>query len=305
MASRPADAPRSAAARGQRPEPRALRFQGSRTTSRTAARVAVLLLLVVATVVTVLPLVWMVSTSFKAPDAVFTLPIRWLPDALRWGNYTEALTSRPFGRYAVNSIGVSLASVAITVLLSAAAGYSFARFHYPGRDLLFVLVLATIVIPFEAIALPLYLQIHRWHWLNTYLGLTLPTALSPIGIFIMRQYILGIPQDFLDSARSEGASEPRILATIIWPLSLPALAAVAIFTFVWNWNNYLWPLLVVSRDWLRTLPLGMALFENQLNVNYNQVMAVAVFGALPLVLMFILLQRNFVRGVALTGLREG
>ena len=269
------------------------------------ARVAVLLLLVVAAVVTVLPLVWMVSTSFKAPDAVFTLPIRWLPDALRWSNYTEALTSRPFGRYALNSIGVSLASVAITVLLSAAAGYSFARFQYPGRDLLFVLVLATIVIPFDAIALPLYLQIHRWHWLNTYLGLTLPTALSPIGIFIMRQYILGIPQDFLDSARSEGASEPRILATIIWPLSLPALAAVAIFTFVWNWNNYLWPLLVVSRDWLRTLPLGMALFENQLNVNYNQVMAVAVFGALPLVLMFILLQRNFVRGVALTGLREG
>lgn len=273
--------------------------------SRGVRRLAITALLGVAAAVTVVPLVWMVSTSFKAPDAVFTLPIRWLPDALRWSNYGEALSSRPFGRYAVNSIGVSSASVAITVLLSAAAGYSFARFHYPGRNLLFVLVLAAIVIPFEAIALPLYLQVHRWRWLNTYLGLTLPTALSPIGIFIMRQYILGIPQDFVDSARSEGASELRILATIIRPLSQPALAAVAIFTFVWNWNNYLWPLLVVSRDSLRTLPLGMALFENQLNVNYNQVMAVAVFGALPLVLMFILLQRNFVRGVALTGLREG
>lgn len=274
-------------------------------TSTAAARVAASAALFFAAAVTVLPLVWMVSTSFKAPDAVFTLPIRWLPDALRFSNYGEALTSRPFGRYAVNSIGVSLASVVSTVVLSAAAGYSFARFRYPGRDVLFVLVLATIVIPFEAIALPLYLQIHRWNWLNTYVGLTLPTALSPIGIFIMRQYILGIPQDFVDSGRIEGASELRILATIIWPLSMPALAAVAIFTFVWNWNNYLWPLLVISRDSLRTLPLGMALFENQLNVNYNQVMAVAVFGALPLVLMFMLLQRNFVRGVALTGLREG
>lgn len=274
-------------------------------TTGAAARVAVTLALSAAAAVTVLPLVWMVSTSFKAPDAVFTLPVRWLPDALRFGNYGEALTSRPFGRYAVNSIGVSLVSVVITAALSAAAGYGFARFRFPGRDVLFVLVLASIVIPFEAIALPLYLQIHRWQWLNTYLGLTLPTALSPIGIFIMRQYILGIPQDFIDSARSEGASELRILITIIRPLSMPALAAVAIFTFVWNWNNYLWPLLVVSRDSLRTLPLGMALFENQLNVNYNQVMAVAVFGALPLVLMFMLLQRNFVRGVALTGLREG
>ena len=277
----------------------------SAAAARLATRSAILALLVVTSVVTILPLLWMVSTSFKAPDAVFDLPIRWLPDALRWHNYGEALLSRPFWLYSVNSIAVSLASVTLTVLLSVAAGYSFSRFRYPGRDLLFVLVLATIVIPFEAIALPLYLQIHRWGWLNTYLGLTLPTALSPIGIFIMRQYILGIPQDFVDSARIEGASEIRILARVIWPLSRPALAAVAIFTFVWNWNNYLWPLLVVSRDSLRTLPLGMALFENQLNVSYNQVMAVAVFGALPLVAMFILLQRNFVRGVALTGLREG
>ena len=141
--------------------------------SRGVRRLAITALLGVAAAVTVVPLVWMVSTSFKAPDAVFTLPIRWLPDALRWSNYGEALSSRPFGRYAVNSIGVSSASVAITVLLSAAAGYSFARFHYPGRNLLFVLVLAAIVIPFEAIALPLYLQVHRWRWLNTYLGLTL------------------------------------------------------------------------------------------------------------------------------------
>lgn len=262
-------------------------------------------LLGLAVALTLIPIVWMVSTSLKSPPHVFTFPIEWLPDGLHWENYARALSARPFGLYTLNSVVVALISVVITLVLSSAAGYSFAHFRYPGRDLLFVVVLSTLMIPFEVIAVPLFIQTFQWGWVDSYAGLALPTALSAIAIFIMRQFMLGIPTDFIDSARIDGASELRIFFDIIWPLSLPALSAVAIFTFVANWNSYLWPLLVINTDALRTLPLGMALFENQLTVTYNRIMAVAVYGALPLVLMFIVLQRNFIRGIALTGLREG
>jgi ABC-type glycerol-3-phosphate transport system permease component len=262
-------------------------------------------LLALATVITLIPVVWMVSTSFKTPEHVFTYPIEWLPDGLHWENYVTALTARPFGLYLLNSVIQSTVSMVISVVLCSAAGYSFAHFHYWGQNVMFVIVLSTLMIPFEVISVPLYLQIHLWGWDNTYQGLILPTALTAIGIFIMRQYLLGIPGDFIESARIDGGSEIQILVRVIWPLSTPALSAVAIFTFVYVWNSYLWPLLVVNQDSLRTLPLGMALFANELTVSYNRIMAVAVFGALPLILLFLVLQRNFVRGMVLTGLREG
>jgi len=262
-------------------------------------------LLGLASLVTLLPVVWMVSTSFKTPDHVFTYPIEWLPNGLHWENYVSALTARPFGLYLANSILQASASTLLSVVLCSAAGYSFAHFRYWGRTVMFIVVLSTLMIPFEVIAIPLYLQIHLWGWVNTYAGLILPTAVSAIGIFIMRQYLLGIPRDLIECARMDGAGELQILFRVIWPLSTPALSAVAIFTFVYTWNSYLWPLLVVNEDSLRTLPLGMSLFASELTVSYNRLMAVAVFGAVPLVLLFLVLQRNFVRGIVLTGLKEG
>ncbi|MCL4830227.1 MAG: carbohydrate ABC transporter permease [Caldilinea sp.] len=267
--------------------------------------IAIYGLLMFATLLTLIPVVWMVSTSLKPPDRVFTFPIEWLPETILWENYVSALTARPFGTYLVNSLLQSLVSMIISVVLCSAAGYSFAHFQYWGRTVMFVLVLSTLMIPFEVIAVPLYLQVFAWGWINTYHGLILPTALSAIGIFIMRQYMLGIPSDFIESARMDGAGEVQILTRVIWPLSTPALSAVAIFSFVYTWNSYLWPLLVVNQDFLRTLPLGMSLFANELTVSYNRIMAVAVFGALPLVILFLALQRSFVRGIVLTGLREG
>ncbi|MFO7632143.1 MAG: carbohydrate ABC transporter permease, partial [Caldilinea sp.] len=174
-------------------------------------------LLFFATVLTLIPVIWMVSTSFKTPDRVFTFPIEWLPETLMWENYRSALTARPFGLYLANSVLQSLVSMAISVTLCSAAGYSFAHFRYRGRNVMFVLVLSTLMIPFEVIAVPLYLQVFAWGWLNTYHGLILPTALSAIGIFIMRQYMMGIPSDFIESARMDGAGELQILTRVIWP----------------------------------------------------------------------------------------
>ena len=189
--------------------------------------------------------------------------------------------------------------------LSSIAGYGFAHFNFPGKNLLFLVVLSTLMIPFEVIAVPLYIQTFAMGWVNKYQGLIIPTAMSAIGIFIMRQYMLSIPGEIIESARIDGASELQIFFKIILRHSLPAISSVSIFTFVSSWNAYLWPLLVVNEDSMRTLPLGMALFENQLSVRYSHIMAVAVYGAIPLFLMFIVLQRNFVEGIALTGLKEG
>lgn len=272
---------------------------------QTVVLVPVYVLLVLAVFFTLIPAVWMVVTSFKTNAEVFTFPPRLFPERPQFDNYPRALSARPFGRYLLNSFFASGVSAVITVLLSLSAGYGFAHFKFPGQRTLFVAILATIMIPFETIAVPLYIQIYRFGWLNTYQGLVLPTAFAPLGVFIMRQFILGIPKDLVESARIDGAGELRILFRVVAPLSMPALSATSIFTFVATWNSYLWPLLVVNRDLLRTLPLGMALFENQLTTTYSQVMAVAVFGTIPMVAMFIVLQRNFVRGVVLTGLREG
>ena len=271
---------------------------------RDVSRASVYLLLAVAVAATLLPIVWMVGTSLKPLGEVFTRPVEWIPRGFHPENYANAWQARPFGRYLLNSVLAAGASTLVTLVLGSAAAYSFARYRYPGRNLLFLVVLATLMIPLEAIVIPLYLEIRTLGWVNSYLGLIVPTALAPIGVFILRQAMLGVPQDYLDAGRIDGAGEVYILTRILLPLIRPALVSVAIFTFTLTWNSYLWPLIAVNDDELRTLPLGMALFENQMIARYNEIMAVAVTGALPLVLLFVVLQRHFVEGVTATGVRE-
>jgi ABC-type glycerol-3-phosphate transport system permease component len=268
------------------------------------SRGSVYLILVVAVVATLLPIIWMVGASLKPLDQVFTRPVEWIPHTIHVENYANAWQARPFGRYLFNSILAAGASTLVTLVLGSAAAYSFARYRYPGRGVLFLVVLSTLMIPLEAIVIPLYLEIQALGWVNSYLGLVVPTALAPIGIFILRQAMLGVPQDYLDAGRVDGAGEIFILTRILLPLIRPALVSVAIFPFTLSWNSYLWPLIAVNDDELRTMPLGMALFENQLIARYNEIMAVAVIGALPLVFLFVVLQRQFVEGVTATGVRE-
>jgi ABC-type glycerol-3-phosphate transport system permease component len=270
---------------------------------RRVSQVSVYAVLLVAVTVTLLPVVWMISTSLKPPDQALAEPLRLVPTALEWENYVNAWQQRPFGTYTFNSIIAAGVSTLVTIALSAAAGFGLSRYRYPGRDLLFLLMIATIMIPLEAIVIPLYLQIQAFGWVNTYAGLILPTVLQPIGIFIMRQAMMSVPQELIDAARIDGASEFYILRRIMVPMTVPSIAAVAIFTFNIIWNSYLWPLIAVNEDGLRTLPLGMALFENQLTTSYSEIMAVAVIGSLPFLLLFAVLQRKFVESVTLTGLK--
>lgn len=258
--------------------------------------------LIVALLLTLYPPLWMLSASFKTNAEVFS-DIGLGLGAAGLENYTTAFDRRPFGLYLLNSILAAAATVAITLLLAILAGYGFAKFRFRGQEILWVIVLASFMVPLEAIVIPLFLQVHALGLNNSYAGLILPTGLNAVGIFILRQAILSVPDDYVEAARIDGAGEPRILWSVVVPLVAPSIAVVAILTFNLTWNSFLWPLVVVSDDSLRTLPIGMALFQSTFNTQYGQVMAVSVIGTLPTVLMFLFFQRSMLDGAIASGVR--
>ncbi len=256
------------------------------------------------TAVALVPLAWMLSSSVKGQGEVFVLPIQWIPAQPAWGTYTQALSRYNFGRYINNSLFVSTAITLLSVGLSSLAGFGLAKYRFPGRDLLFLLVLATMMLPLEVILVPMFLITKQLHWLNTYQGLIMPMAIEAFGIFLMRQYILGIPDTLIEAARIDGASEVTIFGRVILPLCKPALATLAIFSFRESWDLFMWPLIILTKDELKTLPLGIALFESAYQTAYNELMAVAAISLIPVTLLFFLFQRAFIQGIALTGLKE-
>lgn len=265
-------------------------------------RFAALAILALAAILTLYPVVWMLSASLKESREIFSTSLFSIGRA-GFGNYLSAFSQRPFFLYLFNSVLASVVSVVLTVLLSALAGYSFAKFRYRLAPVFWMVVLISVMIPLEAIVIPLFLEVHAFGWTNTYAGLILPTAFNVVGIFIFRQAMISIPDAYVEAARIDGAGELRILFSIILPMVLPSAGVVAILTFNLTWNSYLWPLIVASDDALRTLPLGMAAFQAGFNTQYGEVMAVSVFGALPTAIFFLCLQRYFVEGAVASGVK--
>jgi multiple sugar transport system permease protein len=251
----------------------------------------------------VLPFIYMFSTSFKSMGEVFQTPIQWIPSELRIENYTTPLREHPIRRYFQNSLFVATSVTLLNLLTCSLAGYSFAKFTYPGRDILFGIVLATMMIPLASMIIPLFMVVKSLGWIDTYWGLILPAGTSAFGIFLMRQHMKTIPDDLIDAARLDGSSEIRTFFAIILPMSRTALASLAIFIFMWNWDSFFWPLLVVTNEQYRTLPLGIALFESSYGTNYPQLMAVAFLAMLPVLIVFLILQRHFIEALALSGVK--
>jgi multiple sugar transport system permease protein len=261
-------------------------------------------LVAVAVAISLLPFFWMVSSSLKTMDNMFAVPVQWIPDPVNWRSYVTAWQAQDFTRYFLNSGFVAIAITAGNVLLASLAGYSLAKFRYFGRGLLFILILSTMMLPLEVTMVPLFLIIKQLGWVNSYQGLIVPFLIDGFGVFLMRQYMLGIPKDLIDSARIDGASELRIFFQIVLPLCKPALVALGVFTFREAWDMYIWPLIIVSRDSLRTLPLAISLFMSSYGTAWDQLMAIAVLGTLPMIVLFFVLQRAFIQGIAVTGLKE-
>lgn len=261
------------------------------------------LALITGAVLMVLPFAYMLSTSLKPLSEVFATPVKWIPSEIKWENFTTVWREHPIGRYFKNSIIVAVSVTALNLLTCSLAGYAFAKFKFPGRTLMFGIVLATLMIPLASMIIPLFMVVKTLGWVDSYWGLILPAGTSAFGIFLMRQHMLTIPDDLLDAARLDGASEPRIFAGLIVPMSKTALSSLAIFIFMWNWDSFFWPLLVTTDDHYRTLPLGIALFESSYGTNYPQLMAVALMAMLPVLIVFLVLQRNFIEALTMSGVK--
>jgi multiple sugar transport system permease protein len=260
-------------------------------------------LMVIVAFIMLVPFFWMFSTSLKSLGEVFEYPPKWIPSQPRWENYARVWSVVPFSRYLLNSVIVSGSITLLHLLVASLSAFAFARLNFPGRDKLFLLYLATLMVPGQVTMIPNFILIKLLRLTDTYTGLILPNVFTAFGVFLLRQFFMTIPKDYEDAARIDGASRFYIYSRIILPLSVPALSTLAVFTFVFQWNNLLWPLVVVSKDSMKTITIGLASFQGMYGTTWNLLMAAAVMGILPSIVAFLIGQRFLIKGITLTGLK--
>lgn len=259
-------------------------------------------LLSAASILMLLPFVWMLSTSLKTSSSVFVYPPEWIPNPVQWKNYSDVLRVMPFLRYVLNTAAVATSITFLHLAVSSLAAYAFARLRFPGRNRLFLAYLATLMVPGQVTLIPNFLIVKYLGWIDSYQALIIPQIFTAFGTFLLRQFFLTIPGELEDAARIDGASALSIYWRIVLPLSGPALATLGVFTFTAQWNNFLWPLIVTNDEQMRTLTVGLRALVGQFTVQYPLLMAGSVISVLPILVIFIVAQRFFVRGIALTGL---
>lgn len=277
------------------------RYQALRGVTEVAKYVALLLF----SVFFILPWVWMVSTSLKNPQELVVWPPIWIPNPIRWDNYVQAFAQAEFSRFVLNTMKIAVPSVIGAVLSNSLVAYGFARVRWPGRDAVFALVLATMILPGFVTFIPLYIAFHRLGWINTYAPLIIPVYFaSPFFVFLLRQFFMGLPIELSDAAKVDGASELAIFWQIILPLAKPALAVVALFQFIGSWNDYFGPLIYLNDKALYTVSLGIANMRTTYGfMNFAWIMAATVMSVVPIIVLFFFAQRTFIEGIALTGLK--
>ena len=255
------------------------------------------------TFITLLPLLWMLSSSLKLDTDVFTLPIQWIPLKPVWSNYAVFWQKVNFSTYTLNSFKLALIITFIQVVTSSFAAYGFAKCDFRGKEMLFFIYIATIAIPWQVYMLPQYVQMRMLGLVNTHLGYVFLHAFTAFGVFLMRQFYVSIPNELLDAARIDGLNEFRIYLRIVLPLSKPVIATLAIMVFVTIWNDFMGPLIYFDSDHLKTIPLGIRMFLGMFSTEYGLVMAASVFSLIPVFVVFLFFQRFFVQGIATSGLK--
>jgi multiple sugar transport system permease protein len=262
-------------------------------------------LLLALSAVFILPWIWMITTSLKNPSELAVWPPVWIPKPIRWDNYALAFQQAPFLRYLLNTLTIAVPSVIGALLSNSLVAYGFARVRWPGRDIVFALVLATLMLPGFVTFIPLYVIFRKLNWINTYLPLIVPAFLgNAFFIFLLRQFFMRLPEELSDAARVDGASEWKIFWRIMLPLARPALAVVALFQFLGSWNDYFGPLIYISDKSKYTISLGIANMQSSYGFsNFAWIMAATCMSVLPIIVLFFFAQRTFIEGIALTGLK--
>lgn len=245
------------------------------------------------------PFFWMVSNAVRSNAEVLAIPVRILPQEFQWDNFAKTWSELPFGRFFLNSMVVAGSVTVITVVVSCLAGYAFARLKFPGRDALLLGYVGTLMVPSIMLIIPLFLIVNSLGMVNTFQGVILPVAFGTFGAFLLRQFFLSIPDSLEEAALIDGASRLRILISIIVPLSMPAIGLLSLFTFIAQWNNFLWPLIVMTGQENATLPVGLTHFQTQQGTQWNYIMAGAALSMLPGIALAILLQKLIYNSIAL------
>lgn len=271
--------------------------------TKIGVRIFQYILLITLTLITLLPLIWMLSASFKLSTEVFSNPIRWIPETFHWDNYLKIWEKVDFALFTKNSAKLTILVTLIQLLTCSFAAYGFTKCKFPGRDTLFLCYVATIAIPWQIFMLPQYIMMQKFHLVDSHLGYVLLSSFAAFGVFLLRQFFLGIPNELLEAARIDGLSEYGIYFRIVLPLAKPAMATLAIFTFVNVWNDFMGPMIYFNSESNKTIPLGIRMFVGQYSTDYQLIMAASVVSLIPVIVMYAFCQRYFVQGIASSGLK--
>jgi multiple sugar transport system permease protein len=247
------------------------------------------------------PFVWMIASSLKHAQDIYSLSL--IPPSPTLDNYREVLEDTSYVRWFLNSLAIAGITTASVAFFDSLAGYTLAIFSFPGRTIIFVLILSTLMVPTEMLVIPWFMLSIELGWTDSYWGIMFPGVISAFGVFLMRQFFSGVPRDLIDAARIDGFTEFQIFWKIAIPLVKPALAALCIFTFLGNWNAYIWPLIVVRSDEMRTLPVGIAFFSSESGSAFHLIMAAAALATIPVIVVFLIFQKQIIKGIVLTGLK--
>ncbi|MDE2776791.1 MAG: carbohydrate ABC transporter permease [Chloroflexota bacterium] len=277
--------------------------------ARLRRRIRNLILFSVALLISLLfffPVYLMFSSSFKSEGEIFAIPMHWIPHEFQgFRQYEFAFESTRLERWYINSLVIAAVQTIATVFFGALAGYGFAKFRFPARNILFLFILSIMTVPFQILVIPMFVLVHQLGWHNTYQGLIMPGLISAFGVFMMRQFAYSVPDELLDAARIDGASEFSIFRRIVMPMLKPAAASLAIITFLFSWNSFLWPLVVAQNRDLVTLPVGLTYFSQSLDREplWAVAMAVSTMATIPVILLFVFFQRYFIEGMMVSGIK--
>ncbi|HPA99433.1 MAG TPA: carbohydrate ABC transporter permease [Candidatus Marinimicrobia bacterium] len=252
---------------------------------------------------TIAPFIWMLLTSVKDIGDIFVYPPKWLPSKFHFENYARAFQAAPFGRYYLNSLIVACTVTLGQLITCSMAAYAFARLQFKGRDVLFYIFLGTMMIPYQVTMIPSFMVLYWLGWVDSYQAMIVPGLASAFGTFLLRQFFLTIPKELEEAAYIDGCGKFRVLWQIIIPLSKPALATLAIFTFMGTFNDFIWALIVVNSDHLRTVQLGLAIFRDRYITDWDLLMAGSVMATLPILIVFFFAQKYFIKGITLSGIK--
>ena len=267
------------------------------------ANLFVWLVLVVGALVVAFPLYWMFATAVRPKKEIFGGGLDLMPSTFVWSNFSDAWNKLPWDQFYINYLAIVAIAVPVTVFINLLAGYTFAKYKFPGRDILFLLMISTLMIPIQVIMVPEFLIVAKLGWVNTWWGVLVPRAAEAFGLFMVRQFMVSIPDELIEAARLDGAGEFTIFRRVVLPLSWPVIAVLSIFTFMWRWNDFAWPLVVLQEQSAYTVPLGLNLMKGQYFTDWTGLMSMSLLSIIPMMLVFIFFQRYFIQGIASTGLK--